>query len=140
EPYCQYEHYEQILRTCDIALLPLKATSFNHMKSDLKFLECAGNGVVVLASPTVYEASVQDGRTGLLYRSAAEFEEKLRALIDDAALRQRLAAQAYAWVRDRRLLCQHYRQRYDWYLQMLGRLPQLNETLRQRVPELFTAD
>jgi glycosyltransferase involved in cell wall biosynthesis len=107
------------------------------MKSDLKFLECAGNGVAVLASPTVYEASIQEGKTGLLYRSPTEFEEKLRALLDDAALRRRLAAAAYAWVKENRLLCRHYRQRYEWYMEMLDRLPLLNKELGQRVPELF---
>jgi glycosyltransferase involved in cell wall biosynthesis len=140
EPYCQYERYEEILRTCDIALLPLLPTAFNGMKSDLKFLECAGNGVTVLASPTVYETSLQDGHTGLLYRSATEFEQRLRLLLNDTALRRRLAAQAYAWVRDNRLLCRHYRQRYDWYLRMLDDMPRLNEELRQRVPELFRGD
>jgi len=137
EPYCQYERYEEILRNCDVALLPLKPTPFNRMKSDLKFLECAGNGVAVLANPTVYEASIQEGKTGLLYRSPTEFEEKLRALLDDAALRRRLAAEAYAWVRENRLLSRHYRQRYDWYTEMFDRLPLLNKELSQRVPELF---
>jgi hypothetical protein len=66
-----------------------------------------------------------------------EFEEKLRALLDDAALRRRLAAEAYAWVRENRLLCQHYRQRYNWYTDMFDRLPFLNKELDQRVPELF---
>src|SRR5262249_2644497 len=105
----------------------------------LKFLECAGHGVAVLASPTAYEGSVRDGERGLLYRSEEEFEERLRRLLDDAGLRRRLAANAYAWVRDHRLLAQHYRQRYDWYLGMRDRLPALNEELRRRAPELFDA-
>jgi hypothetical protein len=138
EPLCSYERYQAILHTCDISLLPLLPNSFNSMKSDLKFLECAGHGAVVLASPTVYACTVKDNETGLIYHSVEEFETKLQALIEDAALRLRLAETAYQWVRDNRLLGQHYRRRYDWYLSLLGDRRRLDEELRSRVPELFT--
>lgn len=137
EPLCSYERYQEILSGCDIGFLPLNPTRFNSMKSDLKFVECAGHGVVALASPTVYEGSIEEGKTGLIYRSVEEFEAKLRQLIDDANWRQQLAAKAYQYVKDNRLLSQHYRERRDWYLQMRDRLPELNEQLRSRVPELF---
>jgi glycosyltransferase involved in cell wall biosynthesis len=137
EPLCPYERYAELLHGSDIALLPLGPTPFNQMKSDLKLVECAGHGVVALASPTVYEGSLVDGVTGVLFRSPDEFEERLRALIADRDLRRRLSASAYAWVRERRLLSQHYRARHDWYRHMIDRLPQLNEELRERAPELF---
>jgi hypothetical protein len=113
---------------------------FNRMKSDLNFLECAAHGVVALASPTVYEGSLVDGMTGMLYRSPAEFEDRMRLLLGDAALRRHLATNAYAWVREHRLLAQHFRQRYDWYLRMQALLPELNVQLRQRAPELFAGE
>ncbi|HAZ48233.1 MAG TPA: glycosyl transferase [Cyanobacteria bacterium UBA11369] len=137
EPFCNYERYQQILHGCDIGLLPLNFTRFNSMKSDLKFIECAGHGVTVLASPTVYEGSILEGETGLIYRSVDEFEAKLRQLIEDTQFRHQLAANAYQWVKENRLLSQHYQQRRDWYLQMRDELPRLNEELRSRVPELF---
>jgi spore maturation protein CgeB len=110
------------------------------MKSDLKWLECAAHGVVVLASPTAYERSIVPGKTGFLYHSAGEFEDLLAELIRNRDLRRQVAGNAYRWVRENRLLAQHYRQRYQWYLEMLQRLPQLNEELRGRVPALFAAD
>ncbi|GAB4282509.1 MAG: hypothetical protein Fur0025_11760 [Oscillatoriaceae cyanobacterium] len=137
EPLCEYDRYQEILRSCDIALLPLLPTRFNQMKSDLKFLECCSHGVAVLASPTVYDQSIIEGETGLIYRSETEFETMLAQLIADTSLRQRLAINAYHWVAQNRLLCQHYRQRRDWYLQMRDQLPRLNQELRSRVPELF---
>jgi SAM-dependent methyltransferase len=137
QPFCPYDRYNRVLRSCDLALLPLRPTRFNRMKSDLKFLECAGQGVAVLASPTVYERSLVDRETGLLYRSVEEFEEKLRELIANPQLRQQLAANAYEWVKHNRMLSQHYRQRYEWYLEMRDRLPELNAALRDRVPQLF---
>ena len=137
EAFCSYERYQEILHDCDIGLLPLAATPVNLMKSDLKFLECAGHGVAVLASPTVYERSIIAGETGLIYRTIKQFETKLNELIVNHTFRQQLAANAYEWVRNHRLLCQHYPQRRSWYLQMRDRLPELNQQLRQRVPELF---
>jgi len=136
EPFCDYERYQALLRTCDIALLPLNPTAFNSMKSDLKFIECAGHGVTVLASPTVYEASIQSGETGLIYDSLTEFSAQLRQLIENPSFRQQLANNAYQWVKQNRLLAQHYRRRWDWYCQMRDELPRLTQELWQRVPEL----
>ncbi|MCC3406432.1 MAG: glycosyltransferase [Microcoleus sp. PH2017_10_PVI_O_A] len=137
EPFCSYEGYQEIMYSCDIALLPLVANPVNEMKSDLKFIECAARGVAVLASPTVYEHSIVEGETGLIYKHEKEFELKLNSLISDTSMRQEIAANAYEWVRDNRLLCGHYRQRRDWYLQMRDELPRLNAELRSRLPELF---
>ena len=136
-PFCPYEDYHQVLHRSDIALLPLNPTRFNNMKSDLKFLECAGHGVAVLASPTVYDRSLVNGETGLLYRSVEEFEAKLRELVGNPLLRRQLGGNAYEWVKHNRLLSQHYRQRYEWYLEMRDRLPELNAALRDRLPQLF---
>ncbi len=135
EPFCDYERYQALLRTCDIALLPLNPTAFNSMKSDLKFIECAGHGVTVLASPTVYKASIQSGETGLIYDSLTEFSAQLRQLIENPSFRQQLANNAYQWVKQNRLLAQHYRRRWDWYCQMRDELPRLTQELWQRVPE-----
>lgn len=137
EPFCSYERYQEIMYSCDIALLPLVSNPVNEMKSDLKFIECAARGVAVLASPTVYEHSIVEGETGLIYKHEKEFETKLNSLISDTSMRQEIAANAYEWVRDNRLLCGHYRQRRDWYLQMRDELPRLNAELRSRLPELF---
>ncbi|MEG4392237.1 methyltransferase domain-containing protein [Microcoleus sp. BROC3] len=137
EPFCSYERYQEIMYSCDIALLPLVPNPVNETKSDLKFIECAGRGVAVLASPTVYEHSIVEGETGFIYRYEKEFETKLNSLISDTSMRREIAANAYEWVRDNRLLCGHYRQRRDWYLQMRDELPRLNAELRDRLPELF---
>ncbi|WP_377481255.1 methyltransferase domain-containing protein [Microcoleus anatoxicus] len=137
ESFCSYERYQEIMYSCDIALLPLVPNQINETKSDLKFIECAARGVAVLASPTVYEHSIVEGETGLIYRSEKEFENKLNLLISDVQLRRQIAGNAYEWVRENRLLCGHYRQRRDWYLQMRDELPRLNAELRDRLPELF---
>ena len=137
QPWCPYEQYQEILHTCDIGVLPLMDTQFNRMKSDLKFLEHAGHGVVALASPTVYANTIAEGETGLIYRSPTEFAAHLTELILDRDLRQKIARNAYNWVRENRLLCRHYRERREWYLEMRSQLPRLNQELFDRCPEIF---
>lgn len=137
EPFVPYERYHAVLHTCDLAWLPLADTPMNRMKSDLKFLECAGHGVTVLASPLVYGGVICPGETGLLYDTPDQFAAYLNTLIGDRVYRQGLGQAAYAWVRDNRLLSAHYRQRWAWYQELRARLPDLNLALRQRVPELF---
>ncbi|MBO9998540.1 MAG: methyltransferase domain-containing protein [Cyanobacteria bacterium SID2] len=136
-PFCSYEIYQKVIRSSTVALLPLEPTRFNRMKSDLKFLECGGQGVAVLASPTVYDGSIIDGKTGLIYRSVEDFEMKFRALLSRAELRRKLGQNAYQWVAEHRLLERHARDRVNWYFEMRDRLPELNESLRERMPELF---
>lgn len=137
QPWCPYEQYQAILHTCDIGVLPLIDTQFNRMKSDLKFLEHAGHGVAALASPTVYANTIAEGETGLIYRSPEEFEMKLTELILNRDLRQTIARKAHNWVKEHRLLCHHYRERREWYLEMRSQLPRLNDELRDRCPAIF---
>jgi spore maturation protein CgeB len=103
------------------------------MKSDLKFLECAAHGVAALASPTVYEQSIAEGETGLLYRDPGEFSQKLVIMIEDAEFRRRITTKAYQWVASHRMLRDHYRQRYEWYLSMWRCLPELEHSMKLRL-------
>ncbi|XGV86780.1 MAG: methyltransferase domain-containing protein [Limnothrix sp. BL-A-16] len=136
-PFCPYEEYAELLHQSDVALLPLERTRFNGMKSDLKFIECAAHSTAALASPVVYQQTLMDGQTGLLYYSPADFEQKLAALVDYPQLRETLTQNAYQWVSQNRLMCQHYRQRYEWYQSLRDRLPELNAALQRRIPDLF---
>ena len=82
-PLCHYATYAEILRSCDLVLLPLEATDITRCKSDLGLIDAAAHGVVALASPTVYAASIQDGATGMVFRSTEEFTQRLRQLVTD---------------------------------------------------------
>lgn len=135
--FAPYETYQRVLRSSTVALLPLEPTPFNCMKSDLKFVECGGQGVAVLASPTVYERSLRDGETGLIYRSVDDFAAKFRELLVNPTLRRQLGQNAYRWVAGHRLLEHHADARVRWYWEMRDRLPELNAALRDRAPELF---
>ncbi|MBR2180071.1 MAG: glycosyltransferase family 1 protein [Selenomonadaceae bacterium] len=116
-----------------MSLLPLKDNIFNRSKSDLKFIECAGNGSVVLASPTVYANTVKDGETGFIYHDVNEFYSKLKFLVNNAQKRCEVAEKAYDYVKHNRLLSQHYEERWDWYNELIARLPELNDETQKRI-------
>lgn len=134
--YVPYAVYQKALHAADISLLPLHDTAFNRTKSDLKFIESAGHGAAVLASPTVYEDTLQDGRTGFLYRNPGEFAERLRLLIENRPRRLEMAAAAYAYVRSGRLLSQHYMERLAWYRELCARREELDRELAARLAKL----
>lgn len=134
--FVPYDKYEEALHTSDIALLPLLDNEFNRAKSDLKFLECASGGAVVLASPVVYSEVIKDGVNGFIFRDLKEFEEKLKLLIFNRAKRRELAENAYNYVKHNRLMSQHYEERIAWYRELLAKLPELNAETQKRIDKL----
>ena len=132
-----YERYTAALHASDIALLPLRDTEFNRAKSDLKFIESAGHGAAVLASPIVYAATVRDGETGMIYHSPEEFAEKLDLLIKRADLRRTLAENAYRYVAEHRLLEQHMDDYIAAYREMFERREELERERLHRVETFF---
>jgi glycosyltransferase involved in cell wall biosynthesis len=85
----------------DIALVPLVDDDFNHSKSAIKWLEYAAAGIApVFSDVSVYRDVVHHGRTGLLVPNAPDaWLGSLTSLIDNAALRRRIARTAQAEVR-----------------------------------------
>jgi hypothetical protein len=136
-PRCPYQDYLKLLGSCHIAMLPLRNTAFNRCKSDLKFIECAAHGVAVLAPLTVYAASLDDGKTGILYRSPAEFMVGLQRLIQEVDLREWVAAGAREYVANSRMLADHYEARHTWYQNLVRDADSLRAAHRVRAPELY---
>ncbi|MBB2188287.1 glycosyltransferase [Gluconacetobacter liquefaciens] len=84
------------LARLDISIAPLETGNpFCEAKSELKFFEAALAGTCTVASPTApFRAAIRDGVTGLLADSDAEWEDTLTRLVDDPALRTRMARDA----------------------------------------------
>ena len=135
--FVPFDVYEAAIRSSDIALLPLRDNEFNRSKSDLKFIECAGNGTVVLASPVVYSKTIEEGRTGFIYRDDREFVTKLNLLVKNKNLRRMGAESAYAYVKRERLMSQHYQERLEWYRELLSRLPELTVEAAKRIEKFI---
>ncbi|WP_428390492.1 class I SAM-dependent methyltransferase [Lichenicoccus sp.] len=81
----------------DISLCPLETgNAFCEAKSELKFFEASLAGAATIASPTgPYARAIRDTVTGLLAGNDDAWEAALLRLIDDPALRARMARDAY---------------------------------------------
>lgn len=135
--FVPYRVYMSELYNSDIALLPLKDTSFNRGKSDLKFIESGNAQVAVLASPTVYESSLEDGKTGFIYRTPREFKAKLEILIKDKQKRIDMAKAAYEYVKRERLLANNIEERYNWMREMYAKREEAHRALLKRCENLL---
>jgi hypothetical protein len=102
-PYEAYR-YKRVLMDIDINLCPLVDTIFNKCKSAIKWYEgsIGPHPAATLASAFGPYLEIEDGKTGLLYKTPAEFVQKLSTLIEHADLRKKLAANAQQWVRQNR--------------------------------------
>lgn len=132
-----YASYLNELSAADISFMPLGDTPFNRAKSDLKFIEAGAARVCALASHVVYEGSIQDGTTGVLFRSPAELRATLLRLLAYPEATRRIADAARAYVAQNRMMAYQVQARSDWYRALWERRAELNEALKQRVPELF---
>ncbi|MDG6094355.1 glycosyltransferase [Acetobacter sp. AN02] len=81
----------------DISIAPLESDNvFCEAKSEIKYMEAALAGVPSVVSPTApYRAAIENGVTGFLAQSEAEWEDALTRLLDDPDLRARMARNAY---------------------------------------------
>ncbi len=139
-PLCEYRTYLEILSRCDVCFMPLADTAFNRCKSDLKFLEASSCGLASLASDVVYRDSIEDGRTGLLFRDAGELQQQLARMLASPAWTRGMAEAARAHVAKNRMLAYQMARRSAWYRSLWARRRELTEALYARVPELAPRD
>jgi hypothetical protein len=132
-PTCDYDTYMQLLGTSEISFMPLADTPFNRAKSDLKFIEAGSRRVAALASTVVYGDSVEDGRTGLLFRDATELHSRLLRLVAMPDLACSLADAAREYVLRERMLAYQVAPRIAWYRSLWERRDLLATALRARM-------
>lgn len=136
-PTSDYATYREHLAGSEICFMPLADTPFNRAKSDLKFLEASAARVVSLASPVVYDASIKDDDTGLLFRSPDHLRMQLLRLLAYPDAAKRMAEAARAQIAAGRMIAYQVRARTDWYHALWARRDELTASLRERVPALF---
>ena len=90
----------------DVAIAPLEDDPFNACKSNLKQLDYAALGAAgVFGASVPYRDSVVDGENGLLVpNEPSAFRDALLRLLDDAGLRERLAARVLSGLVERHTL------------------------------------
>lgn len=87
------------IHAMDIGVMPLTDTPWSRGKCGYKLIQYMGCSLPVVASPVgVNREIVEHGRNGFLADTPAAWEQALGALVDDAALRERLGAAGRAKV------------------------------------------
>jgi glycosyltransferase involved in cell wall biosynthesis len=135
-PTCDYDTYLSLLGDCEVSFMPLSDNEFNRAKSDLKFIESAAARTASLASHTVYGASIEDGRTGILFRDAQELRDRLLRLVVMPDLARSIGNSARNYVIVNRMLAYQVPERLAWYRSLWARRGELTELLLARTPEL----
>ncbi len=135
-PTCDYPTYHRLMGGCDIAWLPLADTPFNRCKSDLKALEAAAHGLAILASPTVYGATIAAGLEGCLFHTGDELRDALTAWRADPVAMREQGQRARGWVAANRMQHHQLAAREAWYRSLWERREPLTRRLLERVPEL----
>jgi glycosyltransferase involved in cell wall biosynthesis len=82
-----------LFNTCDIGVYPLPNDEWTLGKCGFKAIQFMACGVPVVASPVgVNNQIIEDGVSGLLANTEAEWRDRLRTLIVDAEARRRIGA------------------------------------------------
>lgn len=137
-----YEAY--ITRLCtighDINFAPLSAATFAESKSAIKFYESSAipdhPAATIASNFGPYRDEIIHAETGLLYNDLDELEEMLQGLIDDAALRKTLAANAADWVHENRDVKDHVGPLAEWVEEIHAR----DQECRPKKPRLAVVD
>jgi hypothetical protein len=125
-----------LLGQSEISFMPLGDTWFNRAKSDLKFIEAGACRVASLASHVVYGASIEDGRTGLLFRDAEDLRARLLRLIAMPAMARGLGDAARSYVSAERMLAYQVAPRIAWYRSLWERREELERARQARMADL----
>ena len=94
--------------------MPLSDTPFNRCKSDLKYIEAAAHRVVALASKVVYQGTIEDGRTGVLFDTPQDLENVVSRLVMDPMGARSIADAGRQYIQDERMLAYQLSKRAAW--------------------------
>jgi glycosyltransferase involved in cell wall biosynthesis len=90
-PWGEMEQWAAFLRNMDISCCSVADVPFNRCKTPIKSWESAAAGAAVIASPVLYGDVIEHGQDGFLATTADEWEAAVTRLLEDGALRERLA-------------------------------------------------
>lgn len=98
-PFVDWRKLPALVAGVDINIAPMLDTVFNEAKSENKWVEAALVKVPTVASNVgAMQQCIRHGETGFLCTDTAEWVTVLSQLIEDGALRTRIAQNAYAYV------------------------------------------
>ena len=136
-PLLPYEHYRQLLASCQIALLPLQPGIPQACKTPIKWLEAAAESTVVVAGPELYAPWLENDRLGLWAADGSALVATARHLAAQPMLRRMIASAAHQTIQAHGLAQQtHWRS--ELYRHLWRVRHSLDRRLLQRFPSLQT--
>ena len=120
------------MASCDVVLSPLEGTEGEVFKSDIKFLEAARCGAVMIASPCVYEDTIQSGVNGFIARDLEDWPKSLSRLATDPSLLNAVAETSWRQVGAERMMSGQVASRTAWYRSLYARRTDLDHALTAR--------
>jgi 2-polyprenyl-3-methyl-5-hydroxy-6-metoxy-1,4-benzoquinol methylase len=125
--------YMKVLSTCDIALLPLRDTKFNNLKSDIKLIECCACGVVPIMAQVVYSDTKEAGEIGVLMKPGESWGQALLALVNEPERLIALRKAGLSYVTTQRMHSHTINDRLDWYHGLIANKAQLEVERQERL-------
>lgn len=138
DDYLSFDDYLVAMAASTISLSPLEDRPMVETKSDAKYLDAARAGLVTIASPVVYGRTIRHGVNGLIAERLEDWPRALSLVLEDEALRERIARTAWEDVREHRMFAHQLARRRDWYLDLLSRREELNAAILTRSPGVAT--
>ena len=114
-----YRDYRQMMRHCQIALLPLSRSLANACKTPIKLMECAAESVATVGGPELYGPQAIRGLS-VLAETPEQVVDHARRLANDPQATKNLVTRAHHWVRSEMSLQIQLPQRL-WLYRMLWR-------------------
>ena len=113
EPFGNYYEYTSFLRSIDVGVIPLHDTRFNLGRTDLKPIEMAAAGAVVVLQAGQFHSHLP--QCFQRFSGASDLLNILDTLACDAELRRTLVRDAKAWVRQKRSPAGAAARHIEWY-------------------------
>lgn len=140
-PHQSYDDYLALLSRADIVLSPLDGRPEELAKSDVKWVEAASRGAVMIASAPVYAASIRHGETGLIAAGLNDWATLLSQVLADPGWQAAMAAAARDEIAGTggaggRMIAHQVASRRDWYRSLWARRASLTEGVLARNPDL----
>ena len=125
--------YLEVLSSCDLSLLPLRDTPFNHLKSDLKLIESCACGVVPIFSEVVYADTPNAANLGVMMRQRENWGDALIELVRNPQRIADFRNSGLTYVTTQRMHSHSLGHRLEWLQGLIANKGRLEEERRERL-------
>ena len=135
---CPYEQYRSVLRSCQIALMPLMKSTSNACKTPIKWIEAAAESVVCVGGPELYASTFNGSQRGVMVNEQTSPVLLAENLWLDVNARCRIATEAHQYVRKHHCMPPAVTYRLWMYKEIWRIRTRIDRKLLERLPQATT--